>query len=62
MGAIELITHALLLDDIYKDHGPLGSISTHGKLFIKRHDFIPNCQLDIIGILHIIKLTLNDTC
>ncbi len=30
-----------------KGDGHLGSISAHGKLFIKLHDFNPHCQLDI---------------
>ena len=33
-----------------KGDGHLGSISAHGKLFIKPHDFNPNCQLDIIKL------------
>ncbi len=35
---------------IKKGDGHLGSISAHGKLFIKPDDFIPNCQLDIIQV------------
>ena len=33
-----------------KGDGHLGSISAHGKLFIKPHDFNPHCQLDIIKL------------
>ena len=33
-----------------KGDGHLGSISAHGKLFIKPHDFNPNCPLDIIKL------------
>ena len=33
-----------------KGDGHLGSISAHSKLFIKPHDFNPNCQLDIIKL------------
>ncbi len=34
----------------YKGDGHLGSISAHGKLFMKSYDFNPNCQLDIIKL------------
>ncbi len=39
---------------LLKGDGHLGSISAHGKLFIKSHDFNLNCQLDIV------KLELQD--
>ncbi len=44
---IKPIENSLIVE---KGDGHLGSISAHGKLFIKPHDFNPNCQLDIIKL------------
>ena len=57
-----IITHSQLFDCVgtysleennippFKRDGHLGSISAHGKRFIKSHDVNPNCQLDIVKL------------